>query len=229
MIEDTPLLTVRRSFARPEASQVAALTGLQTGVVVDCLGGRGALDGAIKPVDPALASFCGVAVTCHTGPADNLAFYAALEMARAGDVIVVATDGFAGTAVVGDLVIGMAKNRGVVAVVTDGCVRDLIGIRAVGLPCHAAGVTPNSPARNGPGSAGLPVTLGAVTVSPGDIVLGDLDGVVVVPRGRIDEALAKLPDVQEAEANLIAKVKAGLDLPPFAEDLLKSDRVKSID
>lgn len=228
MIEDAPLLTVRRCFARPAPEKVAALHGLQTGVVVDCLGGRGALAGVIRPVDLAAAGFCGVAVPCHTGPGDNLAFYAALEMAGAGDVIVIATDGFAGTAVIGDLALGMAKNRGVVGVVTDGCVRDLVGIRAVSLPCHAAGVTPNSPARNGPGSAGLPVTLGGVTVSAGDVVLGDQDGVVVLPQARIDEALARLPGVQAAEAALEAEVKAGLEIPAFVSDLLQSDRVREL-
>lgn len=229
MIEDPPLLTIRRNFPRPTAQQVAALTGVPTGFVVDCLDGRGALDGRIKPIDPAAAGFCGVALPCHAGPADNLAVFGALDAAQKGDVILIGTDGFAATAVIGDLVLGMASNRGAAAVVTDGYVRDILGLREVGLPCFAAGVTPNSPARNGPGTVGLPVTLGDVTVEAGDLVVGDLDGVVVLPFARIDAVIARLESVRKAEAELDAKVKAGLELPDFVRDLLASDRVREVD
>ena len=85
--------------------------------------GRGAVAPDIKPVITEQARFCGVAVTCHVGPADNLAVFAALPLLQAGDVIVAAADGYRETAVVGDLVLGMARNFGAVAFVTDGCVR----------------------------------------------------------------------------------------------------------
>ena len=181
MIENPPLLQVRRRFVRPPPAEVAAFAGLPTGFVVDALGGGGGLDGRIKPISAATA-FCGVALTCDAGPADNLAAFGALSLAEPGDVIVCAAAGYERTAVTGDLLLGMMKNRGVAGFVTDGHVRDIAGIRAVGLPCFAAGVTPNSPARNGPGTVGLPVVVGGVTVAAGDIVVGDEDGVVVVPR-----------------------------------------------
>ena len=228
MIDEPPLLTVRRNFLRPSADQVAAFAGLQTGFVADALGGRGALAGSIKPVSAANA-FCGVALTCEAGPADNLAVAAALSMAAAGDVIVCAADAFANTAVIGDLVLGMMKNCGLAAFVTDGFVRDMVGIRAVGLPCYAAGVTPNSPARNGPGSVGLPIVVGGVAVGPGDIVIGDEDGVVVVPFARIEEARARLPAIRAAEAELDAEVKAGLLVPAFLQALLDGGRFREVD
>jgi len=229
MIEDPPLLTLRRNFPRPTAEQVAALTGLPTGFAVDAMDGRGALDARIKPVDGDAQTFCGVAVTCHAGPADNLAVFGAVEAARKGDVIVAATDGYTETAVVGDLVLGMARNRGVMAFVTDGCVRDVPGIRAVGLPCFAAGVTPNSPARNGPGTVGMPVVIGGTAIGPGDIVLGDGDGVVIVPLSRIDAVIARLPAIREAEAALDAKVKAGLEVPDFILSLFADGRVREVE
>jgi 4-hydroxy-4-methyl-2-oxoglutarate aldolase len=229
MIEDPPLLTLRRTFPRPTPAQVAALTGLPTGFATDAMDGRGALDASIKPIDPKVRSFCGVALPCHAGPADNLAVFGALEAARAGDVILIATDGYTATAVIGDLVLGMARNRGVAAIVTDGCVRDIPGILAVSLPCFAAGVTPNSPARNGPGTAGLPVVLGGVTVGAGDIVLGDGDGVVVVPFGLIDTVIGRVPAIREAEAALDAKVKAGLETPDFIADLFAGGRVREVE
>jgi len=128
-----------------------------------------------------------------------------------------ATGGHTGCAVAGDLLMGMARNCGAAGFVTDGCVRDIPGIRAAGLPCFALGVTPNSPAREGPGTVGLPVVLAGVAIATVDILVGDQDGVVVVPFERIDEVVARLDKVRAAEAELDAKVKAGLRLPPFLE------------
>ena len=227
MIDDPPLLTIKAGFQRPSEAQLQAFAGVSTGVVVDCLGGRGAVP--IKPVNSQQTVFSGVALTCDCGPADNFAVFAALKIAQPGDVIAVATGAYRPTAVIGDMVLGMAKNCGVNALVTDGFVRDTDGICAVGLPCFAAGVTPNSPARNGPGSAGLPVVFDDVVINSGDIIVGDADGIVVVPFERIDEVLAALPQVLEAEAALEAKVKGGLQLPDFVTDLLASDQVKIID
>jgi 4-hydroxy-4-methyl-2-oxoglutarate aldolase len=220
MIDDPPLITLRRPSRRPSSDQVAALNGVPTGFVVDALGGRGALPAAIKPVVPEQSVFCGVALTCDAGPADNLAVFAALPWLQPGDVIVAVTGGFLETAITGDLLIGMVRNCGVVGFVTDGSVRDVAGIRAVGVPCFAAGVTPNSPARNGPGRVGLPVTLGGTVIESGDVVLGDPDGVVVIPFGQVDAVIARLAAVRAAEAALDAKVKAGLRVPDFVAVVL---------
>ena len=229
MIEDPPLLKIKRNFPRPDADLVAKLTGVATGYVVDCLDGSGAMGHQIKPIGQTPNAFCGVAVTCDTGPADNLAVFAALDIAQAGDVVVIATGDHRSAAVIGDMVMGMAKNRGVVAVVTDGMVRDIPGLEGVGLPCFAAGVTPNSPARNGPGTAGLPVIAGGVSVSAGDVVVGDQDGVVVVPGHMAADIAARLDEVRTAEADLDAKVMAGLEIPDFVKDLLESDRVVEVE
>ena len=215
MIEDAPKVRVAARPRRPSAEQLAALQGVPTGFVVDALGGGGALDYRIKPVVPEQAAFCGVALTCDAGPADNLAVFFALEHLRPGDALVVTTSGHTGCAVAGDLLLGMARNCGAVAFVTDGCARDVPGIRGVGLPCFAIGVTPNSPARVGPGTVGFPIVVAGVAAAAGDVVVGDQDGVVVVPFERIDEVIGRLDKVRAAEAELDAKVKAGLRLPPF--------------
>ncbi len=229
MIDDPPVLKIKRKFTRPSAQQLQALQGVATGYVVDCMEGRGALDAGIKPIDERHAAFCGVAITCHTGPADNLAVFGALDLCQPGDVIVIATDAFESTAVIGDLVLGMAKNNGAVAMVTDGHVRDITGLCEVELPCYAAGVTPNSPARNGPGTAGLPINMASVNICSGDIILGDLDGAVVVPHAMIDHVIEHLAQVREAEAELDARVKGGLTMPEFAREILDSDRVIEVD
>lgn len=225
MIEDPPQLTLKRNIKRPAKDKIDALAKASTGVLVDCLGGRGAMCQSVKPVNPDAAYFAGVALTCDAGPADNLAVFGAIHLAQVGDVIVIATDAFMTTAVIGDLVVGMAKNNGVNAVVTDGCVRDIEGTIKTDLPCYASGATPNSPARNGPGTAGLSVTVGGVQISSGDAIVGDRDGVVVVPFDRIDEVVAKLDDVLNAEAELDARVEQGLKMPEFASSIIESDRV----
>jgi len=171
----------------------------------------------------------GVAVTCDCGPADNLALFGALSIAGRGDVLVAATDSFTGTAVTGDLLLGMARNKGVIGFVTDGLVRDLPGILDVGLPCFAAGLTPNSPARAGPGTVGLPIVVGGVAVSSGDIIVADADGVVVVPLARAEATVSALAGVRAAEAALDRRVREGLEVPDFVTGILASDRVAEID
>jgi 4-hydroxy-4-methyl-2-oxoglutarate aldolase len=104
-------------------------------------------------------------------------------------------------------------------------VRDLVGVLGVGLPVYCAGVTPNSPARNGPGTVGHSVTMGGMTIAPGDIVIGDNDGVVIIPLAQAEAVLDRLKDVKAAEATLEAKVKAGLEVPDFVQKILESDRV----
>ena len=228
MIKDPPLLTIRRNFARPTPEHIAALANVPTGHAVDALGGRGALDYRIKPVARSSAVMVGTAVTCHCGPADNLALFAALATAKAGDVLVAASDGSKVTSISGDLLMGMARNRGIAGLVTDGLVRDVEGILAVGLPVYCTGLSPNSPARNGPGSVGLPVVIGGVTVASGDLIVADNDGVVVIPGGEIEKTIEQLAEVRRAEAGLEAKVKAGLEVPDFIQKILASGQIREV-
>jgi len=214
MIDEAPSIQ-RKNVVRPAQAQVDALRGTPTGFLVDAMGGSGALDYRIKPAVAEHASFCGVALTCDAGPADNLALVAALESVQPGDVLVCTTGSYTGCAVTGDLVLGMARNCGAVGFVTDGCVRDLPGIRMVGLPCYCVGVTPNSPARSGPGTVGFAITLGGHPVHSGDVVVADQDGVVVVPRPRLVEVIARLPAIRTAEAEMDQAVRDGLRLPAF--------------
>ncbi len=214
MIDEAPSIQ-RQIVVRPTSAQVEALRGTPTGFLVDAMGGSGALDYRIKPAIAEQTGFCGVAVTCDAGPADNLALIAALEAIQSGDVVVCTTGNYTGCAVTGDLVLGMARNCGAVGFVTDGCVRDLPGIRMVGLPCYCVGVTPNSPARSGPGTVGHPINVAGHPVASGDVIVADLDGVVVVPRARLDAVIARLPAIRTSEAALDQAVRDGLRLPDF--------------
>lgn len=230
MLEDPPLLVIRKTFPRPAAAKLSKLKGAQTGHVVDAMDGRGALDAAIKPVDPSKAQFVGTALTCETGPSDNLAIMAAVALAQKGDVIVSASDGFLSTAVVGDIVSMMAQNAGIEAIVLDGMARDSEGIIGVGLPVFSRGITPNSCVRSGPGRVGHPIVAGGLAIEPGDVIVGDRDGVVVIPQARLDEVIARVEAIREAERKVIATVKDGrLTHMESMAALLKSDRVRYVD
>ena len=209
MLDNPPLVTIHRGFRRPDPKLVDRFRGAQTSHLADAMEGRGALDYRIKPVDPGNARFAGPALTAFAYPADVLAVFAALSEAQPGDVIVCANDGFTRTAVIGDLAAGMMKNKGVAAFVTDGMARDAAGIATSGLPLFCAGIQPNSPAMNGPGVVGAAVTLGDVHVNPGDVVIGDADGVVVIPAERLAVVLERLTRVRQAEARAEQRVRDG--------------------
>jgi 4-hydroxy-4-methyl-2-oxoglutarate aldolase len=207
MMAEPPTLTLRRDWPRPSPDSVAAWKGVPTGFAVDALGRSGALGHSIRPAWDG-GGFVGPALTVWTTPRDNLAPYAALRLARPGDVM---------------------RNCGIVAVVTDGLVRDVAGIREAGIPVHARGVSPNSPFKNGPGGVGVPVSIGGCVVEAGDLVIGDADGVVVVPRARLAEATAELEAVRRKEAEMDAAVRAGMKCPPWLDDALARPGVRWID
>ncbi|MBL6456537.1 hypothetical protein JMJ55_14480 [Belnapia sp. T6] len=209
MLDNPPLLTIHRGHKRPSPALLDRFRGAQTSHLVDAMEGRGAMHWRIKPLDPDNAAFVGPALTAFTYPADILGVYGALGEAEPGDAIVVANDGYMGAAVIGDLVAGMMKNKGVAAFVSEGPARDKAGILATGLPLFAGGVVPTSPAANGPGVTGAPITCGGLAVRSGDIVVGDADGVVVVPLERAEAVLAALDAVRAAEAKAIAAVEGG--------------------
>ena len=224
MIENPPMLTIHRGWQRPAATLVEAFRGAQTSHLVDAMEGRGAVDFRIKPLDPA-SSFVGCALTGAAYPADIAAMFGAVHEAQPGDVIMIATDSFTGTAVLGDIAAGMMRNKGVVAFVTDGLARDKVGILATGLPVYCQGISPNSPALNGPGTVGAPINLGGVHVQSGDIVVGDGDGVVVVPIGMAAAVLVTLARIRVAEAETIRRVDAGLTLSDGAARMVAAARI----
>src|SRR5476649_1009100 len=220
MLDNPPLVTIHRGFRRPDPKLIECFRGAQTSHLADAMDGRGALDYRIKPVDPENATFAGPAITAFAYPADVLAVFAALREAQPGDVIVCANDAFTKTAVIGDLAAGMMKNAGVEAFVTDGLARDKVGIIAAGLPLFCCGIQPNSPAMNGPAVVGAPITLGDVHVNPGDVIVGDADGVVVVPANRLEVVLERLRRVQQAETGAVQRVLEGATMTEAARRLI---------
>jgi 4-hydroxy-4-methyl-2-oxoglutarate aldolase len=225
---NAPALTVRRNFPRPSAALVDSLRGTPTGWIVDSNGRRGALDHRIRPLTET-KKFCGVALTVHSRARDNLAPYAAIQFAQRGDIMIISADAYEEASVVGDILVGMAKTQGVAALVTDGMVRDIDGLNAVGIPVFARGLSPNSPFKDGPGTIGLPITLGGVTVNSGDLVFGDQDGVVVVARENIEAVIAALAGVRVKEAQMEKMVAEGALLPPGLDALIAEKGMRFVD
>ena len=221
-------LTVRRSFPRPPEPLVKRLAEAPTGWVVDANGRRGALDYRVRPLTRA-QRFCGVALTVWSRARDNLTPYAAIEFAKPGDVMIIAADAYEEASVVGDVLVGMAKNQGVAAFVTDGMVRDLEGLNAVGLPVFARGLSPNSPYKDGPGTIGLPISLGGVAVNAGDVVVGDQDGVVVVAREALESVVGALAEIKAKEEKMERLVADGARLPPGLERVIADKGVRYVD
>ncbi|WPZ35672.1 hypothetical protein T8K17_05890 [Thalassobaculum sp. OXR-137] len=229
MLEDPPILTVRRKFPRPSEAQLRRFRGAYTAQVVDAMEGRGAMDPAIKPQIAPGVSLAAPVLTAFAHPADNLALAACLDVLEQGDIIVCTTDGYRQTALTGDLLCGMLRNAGAIAVVTDGAIRDQDGVEGMGLPVWHAGVSPNSPARVGPGTVGLDIICGGVAVSSGDLVVADRDGVVIVPHARIDAVADRLDQVRAGEAEMEAKVRAGLARPSWLDDVFGTPKVREVD
>lgn len=228
MASNPPVLTVRRNFPRPPEHLVKRLMEAPTGWVVDANGRRGALDYRVRPLTRA-QRFCGVALTVWSRARDNLTPYAAIQFAKPGDVMIIAADAYEEASVVGDVLVGMAKNQGVSAFVTDGMVRDIEGLNAVGIPVFARGLSPNSPSKDGPGTIGLPITLGGVAVDAGDVIIGDQDGVVVVARAALEGVVAALAGVQEKEHKMEKLVAGGAKLPPGLEQIIAEKGVRFVD
>ena len=227
MIGDPVVLTIRRNIVRPSAAIRKAFQGVPTGFVTDAYNGKGCLDAAIKPLLPTMR-FSGSAVTAYCGPMDNLAAMAALDFARKGDVIVIATTGDDTAATIGDLWTCWAKKIGVTGIVCDGLVRDVAGLLKVGIPVFARGIKPNSAFKHGPGEINTVMTCGGVAVGPGDLVVGDRDGVVVVPLAEARQVATQLELVKKKEAQAEARIRRGEKLS-FWDPATLGTRIRYLD
>lgn len=151
----------------------------------------------------------GPACTVKVFPGDNLMVHKALDVAQPGDVIVVDASGSDRNAILGDLVTNKAKHRGIAGFVVDGLVRDLRGLQEVGLPIYAKGITPIGPLHRGPGEINFSVSCGGIVVNPGDIIVADCNGVVVIRQDFADDVLDRASASKESLSHYVSEVKKG--------------------
>jgi RraA family protein len=167
--------------------------------------------------------FAGPALTVEVRPGDNLMIHAALAIAQPGDVIVVDGKGDLTSALMGEIMCQQAARIGVAAVVIDGAVRDAEAIRALGLPMYACGLNPNGPTKLVPGRLNHPISIGGVTIEPGDLVVGDGDGVTVIERAKAASLLPLAEEKVAAETKRIADIRSGKGLrAPWLEAALRA-------
>lgn len=208
-IHPGPGFRVRQRMVRPRASTVERFRAYGTPDVSDLLNRLYAMDGGIRNLVNETA-LVGPALTVKLYPGDNLMLHKALDAAEPGDVVVVDSSLNTTTAVIGDLVSSKAKHRGIAGVIVDGLVRDIEAVRAVGLPVYGRGVTPKGPLHRGPGELGYPVSCGGIVVNPGDVIVADTSGIVVVRADFAEDLLERLDAQRDALASYVANVKRGV-------------------
>lgn len=171
------------------SEQIKQLRDLGGATVYEAQGAKGALDHGIKPIDPSLR-LAGPAYTVDCRPADNLMLHYAVQKARPGDVLVVDAKAFMEAGPWGDVLTVQAMQRGIAGLVINGCVRDASLIIELGFPVFCRGLSIKGTGKNQPGKVGVPVVIGDVLIHPGDVVVGDRDGIVVVPQAEVGSAIA---------------------------------------
>jgi 4-hydroxy-4-methyl-2-oxoglutarate aldolase len=213
MSQAAALPDVIRDIQRVDAATVERAARFPSSILADVAGRRGALSGRIAPLAPSMR-FAGPAVTVEVRPGDNLMIHAAMAIAQPGDVLVIDGKGDLSSALMGEIMSQQCVALGIVGVVIDGAVRDSEAIRELGFPMYAAGLNPNGPTKSVPGRLNHPISIGGVSVHPGDLVVGDADGVTVIER---DKAAAMLPLAAEkvaAETKRIADIRSRKALRP---------------
>ncbi len=205
-----------REFDRPDPSVVKGFEGIPTGVIGDCMGRCNGMAAEIKAAWPG-AKILGPALTVRTFPADNLMIHKAVTLAKPGDVLVVNAGGYKDYAVFGDLLGLSCKMHGIAGLVIDGATRDAEGLQALGFPVFARAILPTGPFKDSPGAINVPVSCGGVAVRPGDIIVGDADGVVVVPQEHGADVLAKAQAAVAKEQGMRERIQKG----EYIYDILK--------
>lgn len=191
---------------------VKQLGAFPVSILCDALGHRGVMDAGIEPVLPN-AAMAGRALTVATRPADNLFAHVALKLAGPGDVIVIDAKGDQSCAIWGDLMARHAIEKGVAGLIVDGPVRDRAELIELNWPVYSRGVNPRGPEKDGPGEVNSPIACGGVPVNPGDIIIGDGDGVIAIPQDMAETAVERATARVTAEQKYADAIARGDDNP----------------
>ncbi|MEY2621730.1 MAG: hypothetical protein RIT26_1550 [Pseudomonadota bacterium] len=204
------------------AAAVQSLAGFATSIVSDIMGGRLVGSSDLRPVHRSVLTACGQAVTVRVRGGDNLMIHKALSTLQAGDVLVIDGDADVSRALVGEIMMSYAKSRGCVAFVVDGAIRDADSYETKQFPCWSRGINLRGPYKEGPGSINVPVVVGGMLVNPGDIILGDGDGVVAIPPAQAAVVAAKAQEKVDAEVASLKAIAAGTYTAPWVDEAIKA-------
>jgi regulator of RNase E activity RraA len=225
-----PGFRIRDDVERPDSEVVAGFGAFETPAISDLMNRLYTMVPDIHPMTGPGLRILGPACTVRVYPGDNLMVHKSLDIAEPGDVIVVSAGGSPMNAVLGDLVSTKARHRGVAGFVVDGFIRDLPAIRDLGdFPVFARGVTPIGPLHRGPGEINHPIAAGGIVVHPGDLIVGDANGVVVVPQDIIEDLLQRLTDRANAETQYTSAVARGDFNNDWVDALLRENGVAGLE
>jgi RraA family protein len=216
-----PGFRVNMDMPRLPAAFIQRFAEFNTPDISDLLNRLYAVDSGIKCLtgDHRL---CGPALTVKVFPGDNLMVHKALDVAAPGDIVVVDARGSTMNAVLGDIISTKAQHRGIAGFILDGLVRDVPAIQALGFPVFARGTTSIGPLHRGPGEIGYPICCGGVVVNPGDIMVADSAGTVVIPSDIAHELLHRLNAYRENNATYLEDVKQGKFNNAWVDNLLEA-------
>ena len=193
---------------RPDPRLVAELAKMVTPHLSDSMERLYAGGPQLRPMHRE-GKLAGPAYTVKTTPGDNLLVHKALDSAQKGDVIVVDAGGICENAIIGELMMSRARQRGVAGIVIWGAIRDSAEIAAGTYPVYASGVTHCGPYKNGPGEINVPINMGGMAVNPGDIIIGDADGLVAIPQDQAERVLASAKSILQKETAAMKEILAG--------------------
>jgi 4-hydroxy-4-methyl-2-oxoglutarate aldolase len=213
---------IRRDVTRLDAEIVARAARFQPAIFADVAGRRGAMHGRIRAISPDM-KLAGPALTIEVRPGDNLMIHAAMTLAQPGDILVIDGKGDQSCALMGALMMTACKALKLGGVVVDAAVRDSLELHELGFPVFSAGTNPNGPTKNVSGRINWPISCGGVTVGPGDLVIADADGVVVVERDRVGSLLGEAEKKTAAEAARFESIRRMEALrPPWLDVALRT-------
>jgi len=209
----SPLSDIRRDFERVSPEVVRKAAQYQAAILADVAGRRGTLHGRIAALTPTMA-LAGPAFTIEVRAGDNLMIHTAMTMAKPGDILVVDGKGDRTCALMGAIMINACKQLKLGGVVIDAAIRDTLELRELGFPVFAVGSNPNGPTKFVPGRINWPISCGDIAVNPGDLIVGDADGVVVVEREKAESLLPLAAKKLADETARIEAIRQNKDLKP---------------
>ncbi len=213
------------SPTRLPADLVERFRGIASPNLADAMGRFNFMDGGI--VSRSGVPVCGPALTVNCRPADNLMVHKALQLAERGDVVVVATGGNTVSAVFGGLMCEAATAKGIGGIVVDGALRDAEDLTRLGFPAFSRALCPGGCDKDGPGEINVPISCGNAVVAPGDLIVGDRDGVAVVPYAHAAEVLDLVTQLIDRERNRVREIQAGTLFRPDVDETLRKKGVIS--
>ncbi|MDT2007625.1 RraA family protein [Rhodococcus opacus] len=202
-------IQIAPSWERAPLPEITALAEYPVALIGDAQARMGLMTADIGLVTPGLR-LAGTVLPIQAREGDNLAIHRALDDAQPGDVLVVNGNGETNRAVFGDILGEICVAKGIAGVVIDGATRDVDELSAMKLPVFARGITAAGPWKNGPGKIGSPIACGHVVCNPGDAIIGDTDGIVIIPRANLSAALDKTRAQEETEQKMRSDIRSAL-------------------